>query len=135
MYEAAMDALADYHHYEISNWSLPGFESRHNRSYWEGRPYLGFGPGAHSFVPPERWWNLANVREYLDRDDVVAGRETLTPDQIRIERLLLGLRQDVGVEMASIPAGLEPFLERAGTRVRLTRAGKCVADTVIAKLV
>src|SRR5678815_1924030 len=135
MYEAAMDALADYHHYEVSNWAIPGFESRHNRAYWEGRPYLGFGPGAHSFVPPERWWNLANVREYLDRDDVVAGRETLTPDQVRIERLLLGLRQDVGVEMASIPAGMEPFLECVGDRVRLTRAGKCVADSVIAKLI
>ncbi len=134
MYEAAMDVLSGYHHYEISNWGRPGFESRHNRAYWEGRPYLGFGPGAHSFAPPERWWNLANVREYLERDDVVAGRETLTAEQIRIEHLLLGLRQDVGVEMASIPAGMEAFLERVEGRVRLTRAGKCVADSVIAKL-
>lgn len=135
MYEQAMETLSDYHHYEISNWALPGFESRHNRAYWEGRPYVGFGPGAHSFAPPERWWNAANVREYLDREDPVGGRETLTPEQVRIERLLLGLRQDVGVEMEAIPAGLEPFLERAGERVRLTRAGKCVADSVIAKLI
>jgi oxygen-independent coproporphyrinogen-3 oxidase len=135
MYEAAMDALSDYHHYEISNWALPGFESRHNRAYWEGRPYLGFGPGAHSFAPPERCWNVANVREYLERDDVVAGRETLSAEQLRIERLLLGLRQDLGVEMERIPAGLESFLERSGGRVRLTRAGKCVADSVIARLV
>jgi oxygen-independent coproporphyrinogen-3 oxidase len=135
LYEAAMDALSDYHHYEISNWALPGFESRHNRAYWEGRPYVGVGPGAHSFAPPERRWNVANVREYLERDDVVAGRETLTPGQVRIERLLLGLRQDVGVEMASIPAGMDAFLERVDGRVRLTRAGRCVADTVIAKLI
>jgi oxygen-independent coproporphyrinogen-3 oxidase len=135
MYEQAMDALSGYHHYEISNWARPGFESRHNRSYWEGRPYLGFGPGAHSFTPPERWWNVANVREYLDREDVIGGRETLTPEQVRIEGLLLGLRQDTGVEMESIPAGLEAFLERAGGRVRLTRAGNCVADSVIAKLI
>src|SRR5262245_57178554 len=135
MYEAAMDALAGYHHYEISNWARPGFESRHNRAYWEGRPYLGFGPGAHSFAPPERWWNVANVREYLDRDDVVAGRAPLTREPVRIERLLVGLRQDVGVEMTAIPAGLEPFLERHEGRIRLTRAGKCVADTVIAKLI
>jgi oxygen-independent coproporphyrinogen-3 oxidase len=134
MYEQAMERLSGYHHYEISNWALPGFESQHNRAYWEGRPYLGFGPGAHSFAAPERWWNVANVREYLDRDDVIAGRETLTAEQVRIERLLLGLRQDVGVEMGAIPAGLEPFLERAGGRVRLTWAGKCVADSVIAKL-
>ena len=135
MYEAAMDVLGDYHHYEISNWALPGFESRHNRAYWEGRPYAGFGPGAHSYDGAERRWNVANVKEYLDREDVVAGRETLTPEQIRIEGLLLGLRQDAGVEMTSIPAGLESFLEREGGRVRLTRAGKCVADSVIARLI
>ena len=135
MYEAAMDALADYHHYEISNWALSGFESRHNRAYWEGRPYVGFGPGAHSFDGTERRWNLSNVQEYLERDDVVAGRETLTPEQRRIERLLLGLRQDTGVELDAVPAGLDAFLERREGRVRLTRAGKCVADTVIAKLI
>ncbi len=135
MYETAMDVLADWHHYEISNWALPGRESKHNRAYWEGRPYLGFGPGAHSYAAPRRWWNVANVREYLERDDVVAGRETLTPEQVRIERLLLGLRQDVGVEMAGIPKGLEAFLEKAGDRVRLTRAGRCVADSVISRLI
>lgn len=135
MYEAAMDVLSEYHHYEISNFARPGFESKHNRAYWEGIPYLGFGPGAHSYDGRERWQNVANVREWLERDDVVQSRETLTPEQIRIERLLLGLRQDVGVEMASIPSGLEKFLELAGTRVRLTREGRCVADTVIAKLI
>jgi oxygen-independent coproporphyrinogen-3 oxidase len=135
MYEAAMDALSDYHHYEISNWALPGYESRHNRAYWEGRPYLGFGPGAHSFDGAMRWWNVSNVREYLAREDPVAGRETLTPEQRRVEGLLLGLRQDAGVELAEIPRGLEPYLERSGGRVRLTRAGKCVADTVIARLI
>lgn len=135
MYEAAMDALAEYRHYEISNWALPGFESRHNRAYWEGRPYVGFGPGAHGYDGSARWWNVANVREYLDREDPVAGREVLTPDQVRIERLLLGLRQDAGVELGEIPPGLERFLERAGGRVRLTRAGKCVADSVIARLI
>ena len=130
-----MDLLPEYHHYEISNFARPGFESKHNRAYWEGIPYLGLGPGAHSYDGIQRWQNVANVREWLEREDVVQFRETLTPEQIRIERLLLGLRQDVGVELASIPAGLEKFLERAGTRVRLTREGRCVADTVIAKLI
>jgi oxygen-independent coproporphyrinogen-3 oxidase len=134
-YEEGMDALSGYHHYEISNWALPGFESLHNRAYWEGRPYRGFGPGAHSFEPGRRWWNVRNVRVWMDREDPGEGEERLTPDQERIERLLLGLRQDVGVELGAIPAGLGAFLERgADGRVRLTRAGKCVADTVIAKL-
>jgi oxygen-independent coproporphyrinogen-3 oxidase len=135
MYETAMEVLAEYHHYEISNFALAGFESKHNRAYWEGRSYLGFGPGAHSFDGQTRWQNVPNVREWLDREDVVFSRETLTPEQVRIERLLLGLRQDVGVEMDAVPAGLEPFLERSEGRVRLTRAGRCVADSVIAKLV
>jgi oxygen-independent coproporphyrinogen-3 oxidase len=134
MYLAAMDALADWRHYEISNFARPGFESRHNRAYWEGRPYLGLGPGAHSFDGTSRWWNIANVNAWLEREDVVAGRETLTPEQIGIERLMLGLRTDVGVELVEIPKGLESYLERHEGRVRLTRAGRCVADTIIARL-
>lgn len=134
-YEMAMDAFAEYHHYEISNWALPGFESRHNRAYWEGRPYLGFGPGAHSHREGRRWWNLTNVREYLEREHVMLGEELLTEEQKHVERLLLGLRQDTGVELDRIPAALEPYLERREGRVRLTRAGKCVADTVIAQLI
>ena len=134
MYEEAMDALAEYRHYEISNFALPGFESRHNWDCWTGRPYVGFGPGAHSFVPPERWWNVSNVREYLEREDVVMRRETLTPEQVRIEGIFLGLRTGRGVELDRVPPGLEPYLERAGGRMRLTRAGKCVADSVIQRL-
>ncbi len=134
MYEAAMDELPGYRHYEISNFALPGFESMHNWDCWTGRPYVGFGPGAHSYAPPERRWNISNVRMYLERDDVVMGRETLAPEQERCERIFLGLRTDRGVELDRIPDGLEPYLERRGGRVRLTRAGKCVADSVIARL-
>ena len=78
---------------------------------------------------------MSNVREWLERDDPVMRRETLTPEQVRIERLMLGLRRDTGVELDEIPPDLEPYLERAEGRVRLTRAGRCVADTVIARLV
>lgn len=134
MYETAMDVLSGYRHYEISNFARPGFESRHNWDCWTGKPYTGFGPGAHSYAPPERWWNISNVKEYLRREDVVMRRETLTPEQVRIEEIFLGLRTDRGVELDAIPEDLEPFLERAGGRVRLTRAGKGVADSVIRRL-
>ena len=50
-------AAAGYHHYEISNWARPGFESRHNLKYWRREPYLGFGAGAHSFSGAQRWAN------------------------------------------------------------------------------
>ena len=135
MYETAMEVLSEYHHYEISNFALSGFESRHNSAYWDGSPYLGFGPGAHSYRHPERWWNVSNVREWLDREDSVMRRETLTSEQVRIEKLMLGLRRDTGVELDEIPPDLEAYLEREGGRVRLTRAGRCVADSVISRLV
>lgn len=135
MYLSAMDTLSDWHHYEISNFALPGFESKHNRAYWEGRPYLGFGPGAHGYDGAARWWNIANLNQWLEREDVVASRETLTPEQVRIEGLMLGLRTDVGVVLPEIPRGLEAYLERHEGRVRLTRAGRVVADTIIARLI
>ena len=49
---------AGYVHYEVSNFALPGRASRHNGAYWRGVPYLGLGNGAHSYVPPRRWWKL-----------------------------------------------------------------------------
>ena len=51
---------AGYEHYEISNFAKPGFRSRHNSSYWQGKKYLGFGPSAHSFDGNTRWWNISN---------------------------------------------------------------------------
>lgn len=54
-----------YQHYEISNFSKPGFESKHNTSYWFGKTYLGIGPSAHSFNGSERSWNIANNSKYI----------------------------------------------------------------------
>ena len=68
MYEALCDRAeaAGFRHYEISNFALPGFESRHNSSYWTGKPYFGFGPGAHSYDGDRtRWSNRPNLGEYL----------------------------------------------------------------------
>ena len=68
MYEALCDKAeaAGFRHYEISNFALPGFESRHNSSYWSGKPYFGFGPGAHSYDGDRtRWSNRPDLGEYL----------------------------------------------------------------------
>src|SRR5271168_703774 len=107
-YESACARLADagYEHYEISNWGLPGFRSRHNLKYWRREPYLGFGAGAHSFDGVKRWANLhdsaryaANIEQGIstrEQEQVVTRAEALE------EELFLGLRQIEGVDLARI---------------------------------
>ena len=69
MYLTAEDHLrnAGYGHYEISNWAQPGKESRHNLIYWRNQPFLGVGPGAHSYLAGRRFSNLKSPREYVRR--------------------------------------------------------------------
>ena len=87
---------AGYHHYEISNWALPGHEAVHNSAYWDRRPYVGLGPGAHSLrIFPDgrevRSWNSKSCTLWT-----VEGSETLTPEEIREERIMLLARTDRG---------------------------------------
>lgn len=97
---------AGYEHYEVSNFALPGFRSRHNSAYWQGRPYLGLGPSAHSFDGHSRRWNAADLDAYLRHD---FGRETDTPDlEGRYNELLMTrLRCLEGI-------GLDPLRHRLG---------------------
>lgn len=91
-----------YLHYEISNFARPGFESQHNRSYWQGKPYLGAGPGAHSFNGEFRRWNVRNNHQYvkaLREDDVYYEAEELTPTDKINEYLLTSLRTSAGTDL------------------------------------
>ena len=105
MYLTAIQYLqtAGYEHYEISNFAKPGFRSRHNQIYWHNEAYLGLGPSAHSYLPPIRRWNSASLSSYHDalKNTLfpVAETENLTPDQQKMERLFLGLRQRDGLEI------------------------------------
>jgi len=84
---------AGYNHYEISNWALPGFEARHNSAYWKRLPYIGLGPGAHSLkVRDCRSWNSRESRGWSQEC------EYLSEEEIREERLMLGLRTSEGVD-------------------------------------
>ena len=69
MYLLARQVLTanGYEHYEISNFARKGYQSRHNRLYWEFKPYLGVGAGSHSFIPPERFWNHADLFLYMEK--------------------------------------------------------------------
>src|SRR6266849_749966 len=107
-YEMAQQALltAGYHHYEISNWAKPGFESRHNLKYWRREAYLGFGAGAHSFSGTERWANAHDAAGYVSAVQggglLVEQQEKLTAESALEEEWFLGLRQLDGIELGRI---------------------------------
>ena len=113
MFEAAMEILtgAGYEHYEVSNYARPGRRCRHNLAYWSHGNYLGFGPSAHSFwhaadwQRARRWWNIANVRTYVERlregKPAVASGEDLEAAALINERIFLGLRSD-GLRMKGV---------------------------------
>lgn len=98
-------AEAGFEHYEISNFALPGFRSRHNSSYWEGTPYLGLGPSAHSFNGSSRQWNVSNNSLYLkalETGTVPFEREQLTSVQQLNEFIMTRLRTMEGIPLARV---------------------------------
>jgi oxygen-independent coproporphyrinogen-3 oxidase len=125
MYHHAEDVLegSGYHHYEISNWSLPGFAARHNLTYWLNQPYLGVGPGAHSSLSHYRFWVVDSPRAYISRVKrwagsdpqpagalteaelrgipPVEGLEYIGPELTRVETMFLGLRLLDGIDLAA----------------------------------
>lgn len=95
-----------WEHYEISNFALPGHRSRHNSSYWLGQPYLGLGPGAHSFDGQKRWWNVPNNNQYiqaLEKGQFAREEEVLTPAQRWNEYLMIRLRTIEGIDLDQLP--------------------------------
>ncbi len=158
MYGAAMDQLAGagFEHYEISSFAQPGFRCRHNQVYWNGGEYLGFGPGAASFVNGVRWQNHRStttwIRKLLAGEDAIGEREQLAPEASARERLILGLRQIEGIDVSTFETqsgfALETLvseslqrlldqslLQQTNGALRLTREGRFFYDTVAAELV
>ena len=109
MYELAIDSLkeAGYNHYEISNFSLNGFESRHNLRYWSCMDYIGLGAGAHSYISfpawGVRWWNESDPASYMrqinETEQAIAGKERLTKKEALGEGIFLGLRRIRGIDV------------------------------------
>ncbi|MGO9274551.1 MAG: radical SAM family heme chaperone HemW [Terriglobia bacterium] len=105
-YETARETLhgVGYSHYEISNFARPGYESRHNLKYWELKPYLGLGAGAHSFDGAHRWSNEVSPEIYAAKlgrgESPVVETRTLSVNQQLEEFFFLGLRQRQGVDLA-----------------------------------
>jgi oxygen-independent coproporphyrinogen III oxidase len=152
-YETACEFLerGGFHHYEISNWARPGFESRHNLKYWRREPYLGFGAGAHSFSGEQRWANAHDAAAYVAA--IGAGKlpveqlEAVTRESALEEELFLGLRKLDGIDVSRIEreygVAVEPrferlmlagLVEREGTCVRLAPGKLSIANEVFVEL-
>lgn len=141
-----------FEHYEVSNFAIPGYESKHNSSYWDHTPYLGFGPAAHSFNGSSRQWNPANLKQYIENIAQKIDnkeKEELSADDLYNESILLGLRTREGIDLQSIGLtyGQErasqllqhfrqhvdaAFFEEKENRLRLTEAGYWFADGIAA---
>ena len=160
--------LAGYHHYEISNFAKPGFEAVHNSAYWRRVPYVGLGPGAHSLSGNVRSWNSQKLPhrqpgealscnphlptcQTSDRNPsgmlVTYSRnfETLSPEDIRVERIMLSLRTDKGLETTELYSLAdrtvidtllsEDALELHGTRIRIPEDRLFTSDEIIRELI
>jgi oxygen-independent coproporphyrinogen-3 oxidase len=144
-------AANGYEHYEISNWALPGMRSRHNLKYWQRRPYLGFGAGAHSFDGAKRWANVHDSAQYVacieqgtsPREQI----ETLTSAQALEEELFLGLRQLEGIDLDRVerdyhvnlrkriaPLAQQGLVELNGANLRLAPDRLSVSNEVFVEL-
>ena len=131
---------AGFEHYEISNFALPGYRSRHNSSYWTGTPYLGFGPGAHSYDGLRtRRANLPSLDDYVTYYSSPRGGqegalpfscETLTTTNLHNEAVMCGLRTREGIDLARFLARfgqsrLDALLTNAAPHLR---AGRLILD-------
>lgn len=156
-FEILMDETAtnDYEHYEISNFAKPGYRAQHNTSYWLNIPYLGIGPGAHSFNGTTRQWNVANNVQYakaiLHEGRVPFEQETLSQKDRYNETLLTSLRTKWGCDLNQLYADFpeeftnafakesarlieQGLLQKENGHIKLSRQGTLLADSVIADL-
>jgi oxygen-independent coproporphyrinogen III oxidase len=105
-----------FEHYEISNFALDGYRSRHNTAYWENKAYLGLGPAAHSFDGAHRSWNVSSVKSYinkLEKGGVFNKKETLTEKDRFNENLIVSMRAIWGLDMEYIRSAFDDSAHEA----------------------
>lgn len=135
----AMMKEAGYRHYEISNFALPGREAVHNSAYWTRAPYVGFGPGAHSFDGKRRRWNSDSLTDWQSESELLGEEEA------REERIMLALRTDWGLDAAELHKNcrektVRDLLSRGelvaqGGRIRIPEEHWFVSDGIIRELI
>ena len=145
---------AGYEHYEISNFCRPGYHSRHNTSYWQGIPYLGCGPSAHSFNRYEREWNIASLNKYLngiESGERAYEAEILDTTTRYNECIITSIRTNQGLSLTKLkeefgtelwqyclsmaaPSIKNGMLEEREGNLRLTRKGIFISDSIMSDL-
>ena len=156
LYKMTIDYLEehDFYQYEVSNFTKPGFECRHNNAYWRYRDYLGFGPSAHSFADGKRWWNFSGLKHYISEIEkngfAQANSENISESQMFDEYIMLALRS----KGLNIPEFMKKFgdswikekndyiqkiidndfIKYDGDLLRLTKSGYAVCDEIINNL-
>ena len=145
---------AGYSHYEISNFAKPGMESKHNSSYWDGTPYWGYGPSAHSFDGNKRRWNISHNIDYvksIENNQIPYEEEPLDEIDRLNEYIMTSLRRKNGIEKShilnhwgnqrlnKIDNDISPFVNsgkvlNTETHYALNDEGKFFADGIAASL-
>ena len=154
MYDVLIDKLSEagLAQYEISNFAKPGFESRHNSSYWNETPYLGVGPSAHSYNLSTRSWNVSNVSQYVK--SISKGILPLEEEQIDAitrynDLITTALRTKEGIHLNALQEDYAQYLleqssefikegtmiKTSDNRLALTRKGYYISDAIMAELI
>lgn len=131
--------------YEVSNFARPGYECKHNINYWQCGEYIGLGCAAHSYFSGARWHNTEDLDKYMLAKDIVCGREVLTREDKKIERIMLGFRMNDGIDIKRYNADFESdffneyalaidkcknFLVVKDDKIALNKKGFDILDTI-----
>jgi oxygen-independent coproporphyrinogen-3 oxidase len=152
MYNILTDRLKDagYKHYEISNFAINGFHSRHNSSYWEGIPYIGIGASAHSYDIHTRQWNVSDVETYINSIEngcIPMEFELIDEDTRYNDSITTSLRTSKGLDISSLSDKHRKFcldcaadfikqgyVEIINNRLRITKNGLFISDMIMSEL-
>ncbi|NDG68825.1 MAG: coproporphyrinogen III oxidase [Actinobacteria bacterium] len=142
---------AGFSWYELSNWSKPGGQCRHNIAYWDGSYWWGVGAGAHSYLSGKRWWNVKHPSSYQEKishgHSPELSHEILTPENLSDEFIMLQIRRREGILHNRLnPSQIhraEEFLSSGfldieswqDMRLVLSRSGRLIADKIVRELV
>ena len=153
LYETTLDFFenSDFYQYEVSNFTKPGYECKHNNVYWHYGEYLGLGTSAHSFVDGERWWNYSSLKRYISEintnGNAVANYEELSPEEFHNEYVMLALRSS-GIKLKKYKRTFgdnwfkknysyfkklenENFITLDDSNIKLTKQGYAVCDEIL----